>query len=41
MTATSKRRPTRAALESLIRETGGNLSALSRRLGVTRQTTYT
>ena len=41
MTAASKRRPTRAQLEALIREEGGNLSAVSRRLGVSRQTTYT
>ena len=41
MTATSKRRPTRAQLEALLHETGGNITAVSRRLGASRQTTYT
>lgn len=36
----STRRPPRALLEGLIRETGGNVTRLSTRLGVTRQTCY-
>ena len=39
-TARSARRPTREALEAVIRDTGGNLTAAAGRLGCTRQTVY-
>lgn len=38
---TSTRRPTRAVLERLIRETGGSMTKLATRLDVTRPTAYT
>ncbi len=38
---TRPKRPERAELEVLIRETGGNMTALADRLGVARQTAYT
>lgn len=37
----SRRRPDRKTLAALVRETGGNVTALSGRLGVSRQTVYT
>jgi transposase-like protein len=36
----SSRRPTRAALEQAIREEGGNVTRLAKRLGTSRQTLY-
>ena len=34
-------RPTRAVMADLVRATGGNVSQLARRIGITRQTCYT